>query len=149
VETGVRLVNETGNSLKRIVDQVAKLNALIAEIAASAQEQATGLNQVNTAVNQMDQVTQQNAAMVEESTAASHSLAGEAQELTRLISQFQTGAAAEPTDPPARRDPARVTAKARATNAAPVRFVPPATKTQNTNTGDVLIAGNTESWDEF
>jgi methyl-accepting chemotaxis protein len=149
VETGVRLVNETGNSLKRIVDQVAKLNALIAEIAASAQEQATGLNQVNTAVNQMDQVTQQNAAMVEESTAASHSLAGEAQELTRLISQFQTGAAAEPTDPPAKRNPTRVTAKAQAPNAAPVRFVPPATKPQNTNTGDVLIAGNTESWDEF
>jgi methyl-accepting chemotaxis protein len=49
----------------------------VADIAASAQEQATGLQQVNTAVNQMDQVTQQNAAMVEQATAASHGLAQE------------------------------------------------------------------------
>jgi methyl-accepting chemotaxis protein len=49
----------------------------VADIAASAQEQATGLQQVNAAVNQMDQVTQQNAAMVEQATAASHGLAQE------------------------------------------------------------------------
>ena len=54
--------------------QVAEINAVVAEIAAGAQEQATGLGEVNAAINQMDQVTQQNAAMVEESTAASHSL---------------------------------------------------------------------------
>ncbi len=55
--------------------------------------QATALAEVNTAINQMDQVTQQNAAMVEESTAASHSLTQEAEELLSLISRFQTGAA--------------------------------------------------------
>ncbi|MBW4024924.1 MAG: HAMP domain-containing protein [Proteobacteria bacterium] len=92
VESGVRLVGETGKSLERIVEQVKQLNRLVIEIAASAQEQATGLNEVNTAVNQMDQVTQQNAAMVEEATAASHSLAREAEELARLVSQFQIGA---------------------------------------------------------
>jgi methyl-accepting chemotaxis protein len=97
VESGVRLVGETGKSLQRIMAQVAKLNALVAEIAASAQEQATGLAQVNTAVNQMDQVTQQNAAMVEQSTAASHNLANEAEVLARLVAQFRTG---EETDPP-------------------------------------------------
>ena len=59
------------------------------DIAPSAQEQATGLQEVNTAVNQMDQVTQQNAAMVEESTAASHTLAREAEELTTLVNRFQ------------------------------------------------------------
>jgi methyl-accepting chemotaxis protein len=94
VDSGVRLVNETGKALERIVIQVTQLNALVNEIAASAQEQATGLNEVNTAVNQMDQVTQQNAAMVEQATAASHSLVGEAAELLRLLSQFQTN---EPT----------------------------------------------------
>jgi methyl-accepting chemotaxis protein len=64
---------------------------VVADIAVSAQEQASGLQQVNIAVNQMDQVTQQNAAMVEESTAASHSLAGEAEGLMRLISRFEVG----------------------------------------------------------
>ena len=91
VDAGVKLVGETGKALGRIVAQVAKLNRLVADIAASAQEQATGLNEVNTAVNQMDQVTQQNAAMVEQSTAASHGLAGEAHELARLVGQFQIG----------------------------------------------------------
>ncbi|WP_333897127.1 methyl-accepting chemotaxis protein, partial [Brevundimonas aurantiaca] len=81
VGSGVKLVGQTGEALQRIVDRVAEIDGLVAEIAASAQEQAIGLAEVNTAVNQMDQVTQQNAAMVEQSTAASHSLAQEAQSL--------------------------------------------------------------------
>jgi len=91
VNAGVGLVGETGKSLERIVRQVAQINTLVTEIAASAQEQSAGLAEVNTAVNQMDQVTQQNAAMVEQSTAASHALAQEAGELTRLVSQFKVG----------------------------------------------------------
>ncbi|MDB5439466.1 MAG: mcpA [Caulobacteraceae bacterium] len=91
VGRGVSLVGETGKALERIVVQVGEINGVVAEIAASAQEQAAGLAQVNTAVNQMDQVTQQNAAMVEQSTAASHALAHEAEELSRLISGFQLG----------------------------------------------------------
>ncbi len=91
VKTGVGLVGETGTVLGQIVGQVTELNTLILEIAASAQEQASGLHEVNTAVNQMDQVTQQNAAMVEQSTAASHSLTSEAVELARLTSKFQIG----------------------------------------------------------
>ena len=91
VQVGVRLVNETGQALTRIVEQVARLNVLVTDIAGSAQEQATGLAEVNSAVSQMDQVTQQNAAMVEESTAASHSLAAEADELARLVNQFKIG----------------------------------------------------------
>ena len=80
------------------MSQVAEINTVVATIAASAQEQATGLNEVNTAVNQMDQVTQQNAAMVEESTAASYTLAQETDELVQLIGHFRCGenAAAEP-----------------------------------------------------
>jgi methyl-accepting chemotaxis protein len=90
VGAGVKLVGETGEALQRIVDRVAEIDSLVTEIAASAQEQAVGLAQVNTAVNQMDQVTQQNAAMVEQSTAASHSLAQEAEVLRASVSQFQT-----------------------------------------------------------
>jgi methyl-accepting chemotaxis protein len=91
VGQGVKLVDETGLALTRIVTQVAQISGVVMEIAASAQEQATGLQEVNTAVNQMDQMTQQNAAMVEQSTAASHALAKEAEELVRLTDQFQLG----------------------------------------------------------
>jgi methyl-accepting chemotaxis protein len=91
VDAGVNLVGETGKALERIVIQVTQINTVVTDIAASAQEQASGLHQVNTAVNQMDQVTQQNAAMVEESTAASHSLAQETEDLAKLIAQFQVG----------------------------------------------------------
>jgi len=92
VERGVGLVGETGKVLERILNQVTQINGVVTDIAASAQEQATGLQQVNTAVNQMDQVTQQNAAMVEETTAASHSLAREAETLTGMISRFRLAA---------------------------------------------------------
>jgi len=94
VDFGVKLVGETGAALEEIAAQVAKLNSLVAQIAAGAQEQATGLREVNVAINQMDQVTQQNAAMVEQATAASHGLAGEAKELARLVGQFQLTEAA-------------------------------------------------------
>ena len=91
VEQGVDLVAETGKALERIFTQVAEIDSIVSEIATSAQDQANGLQEVNTAVNQMDQVTQQNAAMVEESTAASHTLSLETEELTRLIGRFQVG----------------------------------------------------------
>ena len=92
VAAGVRLVGLTGEALSRIVDHVDKMSGLTGEIASAAQEQATGLSEVNSAINQMDKVTQQNAAMVEQATAASHSLTNEAGELARLVGQFKTGA---------------------------------------------------------
>ncbi len=91
VERGVELVRATGKALSEIVDKVADVDGLISNIAMSSSEQATGLNQVNTAVNQMDQVTQQNAAMVEETTAAAATLRSEASELARKVSVFRTG----------------------------------------------------------
>ena len=101
VGRGVKLVDETGRSLARIADQVTKMSGIVSDIAGSAEEQASGLAQVNTAINQMDQVTQQNAAMVEQSTAASHSLAQDTAELERLTSKFQIDAAPEPAPRPA------------------------------------------------
>ena len=91
VNSGVALVGQTGEALKRIVSRVAEIDGLVSEIAASTQEQATGLREVNTAVNMMDQVTQQNAAMVEQSTAASQSLSNEAGQLVELIARFKLG----------------------------------------------------------
>ena len=106
VAQGVDCVAETGKALARIVDRVNQINGLIGEIAASAQEQATGLHQVNAAVNQMDQVTQQNAAMVEQATAASHSLREETDALSSLIAQFRVGDAGR-SAPIARRETPR------------------------------------------
>ncbi len=100
VARGVKLVGETGSALNVIVGKVGEIDGLIAEIALSSQEQATGLNQVNSAVNQMDQVTQQNAAMVEEATAAASNLRNESMELARLVGGFRIGG-----DPPAARRP--------------------------------------------
>ena len=107
VGRGVKLVSETGQALEDIVAKVATIDQLLSEISASAQEQATGLAEVNIAVNQMDQATQQNAAMVEESTAASASLRGEAADLATLVAKFQTGGSSAPQlADPARHAPA-------------------------------------------
>ena len=95
VGEGVQLVAETGKSLESIMSKVAEINTVVSDIAAGAQEQATGLQQVNTAVNEMDKVTQQNAAMAEEATAAGRSLAQEAEQLTSLVGQFRLGNVAE------------------------------------------------------
>ena len=96
VETGVDLVGRTGEALKRISEHVSLVNGVVAEIARSAQEQASGIGEINTAVDQMDKVTQQNAAMVEETTAASHQLAREAESLADLMARFRlAGAAAD------------------------------------------------------
>ena len=89
VGRGVKLVGATGEALTIIVSKVTEIDTLIAEIASSSQEQALGLGQVNSAMNQMDQVTQQNAAMVEEATAAATNLKHESRELARLVGRFQ------------------------------------------------------------
>ncbi len=91
VGAGAKLVNRTGAALTALVGQVSEIDRLVGEIAASSQEQAKALDQVNSAVNQMDQVTQQNAAMAEQSTAATHALQSDASELRRLMGDFRTG----------------------------------------------------------
>jgi len=102
VADGVELVAETGKALQRILDQVNDINKVVVDIAAGAQEQSTGLTQVNTAINQMDQATQQNAAMVEETTAASHALSNEARQLAEVVSMFKlTNATRRHAAPPA------------------------------------------------
>ncbi|MBP2463719.1 methyl-accepting chemotaxis protein [Rhizobium sp. PvP014] len=88
VETGVALVGNAGLALATIVAEVQEINGHIDAIVVASREQSTGLQEINTAINTIDQGTQQNAAMVEEQTAASHGLAAEADELKRLLAQF-------------------------------------------------------------
>jgi methyl-accepting chemotaxis protein len=111
VKSGVDLVAESGKTLSRIAGQVSEINRIVSDIASAMQEQSTGLAEVNTAINQMDQVTQQNAAMVEQSTAAAHGLATEADSLSGLVGRFKfaavktggMGRRAVPRDPSAYR----------------------------------------------
>ena len=91
VSSGVALVNETGEALERIVEKVIEINSVVADIAASAEEQAKRLVEVNSAMNQIGHVTQENAAMVEEATEANQALAGQADGLSSLVGRFQTG----------------------------------------------------------
>ncbi|SIT10546.1 methyl-accepting chemotaxis protein [Achromobacter sp. MFA1 R4] len=89
VEAGSTLVGEAGNTMNDIVTQVRRVADLIAEIGAAAHEQGQGISQVGDAINQLDQTTQQNAALVEESAAAAHSLNGQAATLVQLVSVFR------------------------------------------------------------
>ncbi|SIQ94588.1 methyl-accepting chemotaxis sensory transducer with Pas/Pac sensor [Rhizobium sp. RU35A] len=123
VERGVTLVAETGTALQDIVVQVRDISTNVAAIVEGAREQSTGLSEINQAVNTIDQGTQQNAAMVEESNAAAHKLAGEASELFRLVSRFRLGEAAISISAPQQRpgagaDRTRIMPRARHGNAA-------------------------------
>jgi methyl-accepting chemotaxis protein/methyl-accepting chemotaxis protein-1 (serine sensor receptor) len=91
VKTGVELVGQAGRALEAIVHEVDEINLRVTSIVDAAREQSIGLNDINRAVNVMDQGTQQNAAMVEQSTAASHGLASEASALTALLANFRLG----------------------------------------------------------
>jgi methyl-accepting chemotaxis protein len=94
VADGARLVDESGQVLGEIVVGVKKVADVVSEIAASIQEQASGIEQVNKAVVAMDQVTQQNAALVQESSAAVRALAEQAESITRLMARYNIGAVA-------------------------------------------------------
>ncbi len=147
VGAGVDLVGETGKSLERIVKQVNQINTVVIEIAASAQEQSAGLAEVNTAINQMDQVTQQNAAMVEQSTAASHAMAQEAGDLARLVAQFRVGgSAAAPTQRRSAPPPQR--AAAPQTHAAQTHAAMKTTGRGGAAMKPAPVASE-ESWEEF
>ena len=88
VGRGVDQVGRAGKALASIVNRVAHISTLVSDIAAGASEQSTGLAEINIGVTQLDQVTQQNAAMVEESTAASQSQHQEASDLAALVARF-------------------------------------------------------------
>jgi methyl-accepting chemotaxis protein len=140
VGQGVDLVAETGKALERIVVKVTEINTVVRDIATGAQEQASGLQQVNVAVNEMDKTTQQNAGMAEEATAASSNLAQEGDQLARLIHQFHVrGGAAKP---PASRPVA--TNGAGLNGHAPV----PALKTVGGRNGSAAVKVE-EEWQDF
>ncbi|MCZ7471855.1 methyl-accepting chemotaxis protein [Agrobacterium sp. O3.4] len=143
VEQGVQLVGETGRALELIVTEVQDINRHVAAIAESAQEQSSGLQQINTAVNQMDQDTQKNAAMVEESTAASHGLAREASSLNGLIAQFKLseGGYSEASAP------VRTVSSSDRPAASPARAL--GGRIRAAFSGNAALSTSADSWEEF
>ncbi|THV25437.1 methyl-accepting chemotaxis protein [Peteryoungia ipomoeae] len=95
VKGGVSLVLSTGEALKEIEDLVNRVNDHVVTIARASQEQSAALGEINTSVNHMDQMTQQNAAMVEETTASSQVLANEARQLQAELARFKLAAATQ------------------------------------------------------
>ncbi|MDX1732388.1 MAG: methyl-accepting chemotaxis protein, partial [Aurantimonas coralicida] len=140
VGTGVELVTASGKSLEEIVSEVSAMAEVISTIASSAREQATSLREVSGAADQMDKVTQQNAAMVEEATAASQTLANETDELAHAMAKFSTSAG----NAGARRSEGR---------AQPQRHAPSRGVTQMRTTGSGGAArapqAQEDGWEEF
>ncbi|MBO3758469.1 PAS domain-containing methyl-accepting chemotaxis protein [Ciceribacter sp. L1K22] len=140
VKSGVALVGETGKALREIVTQVVQVNGNVAAIVEASREQATGLKEINTAVNRMDQGTQQNAAMVEETSAAAHSLAREAEQLFQLLSQFNIG-----TGPAASRGTPKAATPASKPVTSPARQM--TARVATAFNGNAALKGDT--WEEF
>jgi len=91
VRDGVTLVNEAGSELEAIVGEVVEINNHVVAIVSSANEQSLALQEINQSVNSIDQTTQQNAAVAEQSTSASHSLTEEVSNIDRMLKEFHTG----------------------------------------------------------
>ena len=129
VEAGSRLVAEAGQTMSEIVGSVQRVSDIIGEITAASGEQSDGIGQVNVAVNQLDQMTQQNAALVEESTAAAESLKEQANRLAQVVQVFKIASdAAQPAAAAGRSQPAPTAAPApsAAPSAAPTAALRPA-----------------------
>ncbi|KIN60360.1 Methyl-accepting chemotaxis protein McpA [Sulfitobacter noctilucae] len=133
VQQGVDLVDRTGAALDAIVTSVAEISKRVGNIAASAREQSSGLAEINAAVNELDHVTQQNAAMFEETTAASHALTSEADSLVNAVSRFKL-------------DGVQITQRAAAPR--PVPQPRPATP-QSVGNAALKVQEDLDSWEEF
>ncbi len=129
VQDGSKLVEQAGKTMGEVVGAVRRVTDIIDEISAASHEQSEGIGQVNTAVAQMDQVTQQNASLVQEASAASASLAEQAQRLEQAVSVFrlrdeqrlrrpQPALASAPRSEPLKRPPE---ARAAAAGSAPAK----------------------------
>ena len=91
VEVGAGQVEQAGQTMSEIVLAVHQVTSTIAGVSTAASQQSGGIHDINAAVNQLEQVTQQNAALVEQSTAAAHSLQDQAQKLSELVGRFHLG----------------------------------------------------------
>ncbi|HEX5805759.1 MAG TPA: methyl-accepting chemotaxis protein [Macromonas sp.] len=157
VQDGSRLVQGAGVTMAEIVSSVQRVTDIIGEITAATAEQSDGIGQVNVAVNQLDQMTQQNAALVEQSTAAAESLREQAARMAEAVAVFRIGEAAVAAPVPR----ARPVAQAKAAAAAPLSLsrpktapatqpLPPKNEAKVARTAAALASPGTEGdWETF
>ncbi|WP_257385702.1 methyl-accepting chemotaxis protein, partial [Xanthomonas phaseoli] len=142
VAEGSLLVHSAGTTMAEIVSSVQRVTDIMGEISAASQEQSAGIEQVNQTVTQMDETTQQNAALVEEATAAARALEEQALGLTEAVAVFKTDSSdASQASRAASRRPAAtpaLAAEATATGRAPAKL-----------RAVVAAPGNDSSWQEF
>ena len=151
VEEGSKLVDQSGRALGEIATAVAKVTDVIGAMAASGQEQASGIEQVNRAVTQMDGATQQNAALVEEAAAASQTIAERARLLSDLVAHYRVSARPDAvSDLPARAPHPPLTAAA-AARGSRVRAPSAAAagRRRLANAGATAAGDQPSDWDEF
>jgi methyl-accepting chemotaxis protein len=154
VDAGSRQVNDAGRTMEEVVVSVNKVTTLIAEITAASQEQAQGIEQVSETMTQMEKVTQQNAAMVEEASAAAGSLEEQAQALSGAVAVFQLGDEAKRADvakPAAKAVTGNVVALAKraAPEAKPAKPQPKAAMPKAAVGGSKGKPAQEEGWQEF
>jgi methyl-accepting chemotaxis protein len=157
VDAGSKLVNQAGETIQEVVQQVKRVTDIMAEISAASAEQSSGIEQVNTAVTQMDEVTQQNAALVEQAAAAAESLQEQSEVLADAVSVFRleagTGQAAAAWSGAERRGPNRATNVARIAPAAarPAVASPaaPAAAAAATPARTARAVNGDDEWEEF
>jgi methyl-accepting chemotaxis protein len=143
VKHGVELVTASGQSLGEIVAEVAQMSTFVNQITASTKEQAVSLREIASSADHMDKVTQQNAAMVEETTAAAQNLTSETGALSDMVARFRTATA--PAGVPASRAPAARPAAATRPRAADR----PVMQMRTTGSGGAALATKPEDWEEF
>ena len=154
VDTGSKLVDQAGDTMREIVESIKRVADIVSEISAASDEQRAGIEQVSQAITQMDEVTQQNAALVEEAAAAAGSMQDQSKTLTQTVGVFklnssmmstaaqvrapQQARASTPAASPAVKAVARPTAKPSANVPVPVQAKRALVK-----------SGANEEWDEF
>ncbi|WP_431769399.1 aerotaxis transducer Aer2 [Vibrio sinus] len=144
VDEGSRLVDESGETLNEIVEAVEKVTELISQIASSSMEQSTGIDEINKAIATMDEMTQQNASLVEETSAASQSLKDEGKELLNLMSFFSDDSNVASFEPSRSHSPMSNEPKPRESK----KKVSPIHSVKVANSNLKLNEGNDE-WEEF
>ena len=137
VETGSTLVNESGDTLGSIVHAVDRVAGMIAEVNNAAAEQTSGIEQINQAVAQMDEMTQQNAALVEEASAASEAMSEQASSMNRLIGFFKVG---DYTPEPRQEEQAPEGLQT---------YKPQTNATTNSGGGSAASFSNNDDWEDF
>lgn len=145
VADGVVLVRKAGTTMDQIVESVQHVTDIMAEISAASQEQSSGIEQVNHTIVQMDETTQQNAALVEEATAAARSLEQQIGQLAAIVQQFKLKDTSLPLAPAAGDELAAISAQRSMQSTA--KSLPARRKRRSGTSADAVTLE--ASWQEF